>query len=60
MEFKDETIVCRFCDSAFVWDAGQQSFYHDRGLARPVRCPECRAKKRAVRILDHENAKEQR
>ena len=48
MDFSDRTLTCRECDSSFVWTAGEQQFYQEKGLANiPARCPDCRASRKA-------------
>lgn len=48
MDYQDQTLTCRDCGSPFVWTASEQKFYAEKGFANaPVRCPECRAKKKA-------------
>lgn len=48
MEFTDRTLTCRECDKSFVWTAGEQQFYQEKGLANvPARCPDCRANRKA-------------
>jgi len=50
MEFKDEVIVCKDCGQEFTFTAGEQAFYQEKGLEhKPVRCKECRDKKKAER-----------
>ncbi len=40
----DETLRCRDCGNDFVFTAGEQKFFEERGLMhKPSRCPECRA-----------------
>ena len=48
-EFTDETLVCVECGKEFVFSAGEQAFYKEKGyLNKPKRCRECRnAKKNA-------------
>jgi ssDNA-binding Zn-finger/Zn-ribbon topoisomerase 1 len=46
MEFEGKTIVCKLCGANFIWLAGEQEFYHDKGLSQPAKCPECRAELR--------------
>ena len=48
-EFKDETLVCRDCGKEFVFTAGEQQFYKEKGfMNKPKCCKECRdAKKNA-------------
>ena len=50
LSFADSTLECRECGNSFVWTAGEQSFYAEKGLLnQPARCPECRAQKRQSR-----------
>jgi CxxC-x17-CxxC domain-containing protein len=36
-------MTCRDCGQDFVWTAGEQEFYAQRGLTNePRRCPDCR------------------
>lgn len=47
MEFQDKTLTCRDCSQAFVFTAGEQGFYLEKGLMNdPQRCPSCRANRR--------------
>ena len=32
MEFQDRAILCVDCGQEFVWTAGEQLFFHDKGL----------------------------
>lgn len=48
--FEDKTLTCKDCGNEFVWTAGEQDFYQKKGFDNPpVRCPDCRAKKKADR-----------
>lgn len=48
MAFQDQTLQCRDCGKDFVWTASEQEFYQQKGFQNaPVRCPECRAAKKA-------------
>lgn len=50
MAFEDKTLICRDCSSAFVFTAGEQGFYLEKGLLNePQRCPTCRATRRRDR-----------
>ncbi len=50
MGHQDIDLQCRECSAAFVWTAGEQAFYSEKGLTnQPTRCPECRANKRRLR-----------
>jgi CxxC-x17-CxxC domain-containing protein len=51
MAFADKSLTCRECGSAFVWTAGEQEFYQQRGLAHePQRCVDCRKRAKAERV----------
>jgi len=45
----DRTLICRDCGNEFVFTAGEQSFYAERGFVPPTRCASCRANRRAER-----------
>lgn len=46
MQLSDKTLVCKDCKTSFLWTAGEQAFYRERGLMNiPARCPECRGKR---------------
>lgn len=48
MAFEDKVLKCRDCGSDFVFSAGEQEFYAEKGFENePVRCKDCRqARKR--------------
>jgi CxxC-x17-CxxC domain-containing protein len=45
----DQTLVCRDCGREFIFTAGEQVFYAERGFVPPTRCVSCRATRRAER-----------
>ena len=49
--FQDKTLVCKECGNEFVFTAGEQEFYAERGFQNePQRCKACRdARKNASR-----------
>lgn len=48
MAFQDKMLQCRDCGKEFTWTASEQEFYQQKGFQNaPVRCPECRAAKKA-------------
>ncbi len=49
--YQDKTLVCRDCGSEFVFTAGEQEFYAEKGFENePTRCKECRtARKERMR-----------
>jgi CxxC-x17-CxxC domain-containing protein len=49
MDGEDKVIECRDCGSEFVFTAGEQSFFSERGFLDPVRCPACRSQRRRER-----------
>ncbi len=45
---EDKTIVCKDCGSEFVFTAGEQEFFKQKGFENePVRCKSCRDAKKA-------------
>lgn len=50
VEFNDKTLKCQDCGVSFVFTAGEQQFFHEKGLMNePLRCPACRASRRRGR-----------
>ena len=49
--YEDKTLVCKECGNEFVFTAGEQEFYAERGFQNePQRCKSCRdARKNATR-----------
>ena len=49
--YEDKTLVCKECGKEFVFTAGEQEFYAERGFQNePQRCKACRdARKNAAR-----------
>lgn len=43
----DKTLQCRDCGNDFVFTAGEQKFFKEKGFTEPVRCPKCRRAKKA-------------
>ena len=45
-DFQDCSIQCIDCSQDFVWTAGEQLFFHDKGLKNPPkRCKSCKQAK---------------
>jgi len=43
IEFRDRAIFCVDCGQEFIWTAGEQLFFHDKGLRNePKRCKPCK------------------
>jgi CxxC-x17-CxxC domain-containing protein len=49
--YEDKTLVCKDCEQEFVYTAGEQEFYAEKGFQNePARCKECRVnRKKKVR-----------
>lgn len=48
--YQDKTLTCRDCGAEFVFTAGEQEFYAEKGFQNePTRCRECRAAHKANR-----------
>ncbi|MCL4541920.1 MAG: zinc-ribbon domain containing protein [Chloroflexi bacterium] len=48
MSYSDITLVCRDCNSRFLFTAGEQQYYATHGLThQPSRCPSCRAQRKS-------------
>jgi CxxC-x17-CxxC domain-containing protein len=48
----DQIITCADCERDFSFTVAEQLFYAERGIREPVRCPDCRAQRRAERNAD--------
>jgi len=44
---KDITLLCAECKQEFVFTAGEQDFYRQKGLSHPLYCMICRGRKTA-------------
>ena len=43
MPYAHMTLVCRQCGDNFIFTAGEQEYYSEKGLLNePTRCPRCR------------------
>lgn len=48
--YQDKNIVCKDCGNTFVFEAGEQEFYAQKGFENePTRCRECRSAKKNSR-----------
>ncbi len=49
MSYADKTMTCRDCGMDFVFTAGEQDFYAQKGFTNePTRCPSCRQTRKAA------------
>ncbi|WP_196593782.1 zinc-ribbon domain containing protein [Pectinatus sottacetonis] len=50
MDYQDKTLICKECGKEFVFTAGEQAFYAEKGFENePGRCHECRGVKKRSR-----------
>ena len=48
--YEDKTLVCKDCGAEFVFTAGEQEFYKEKGFDNePKRCKACRDRKKNER-----------
>lgn len=48
--YEDKILICRDCGSEYVFSAGEQQFYAEKGFQNePVRCKACRDSKKSSR-----------
>jgi CxxC-x17-CxxC domain-containing protein len=51
MDFEDRHLQCTTCGADFLWAAGEQQFFAERGLDHlPKRCPACKRRRHAKRV----------
>jgi CxxC-x17-CxxC domain-containing protein len=51
MNYSDMWLVCADCSRQFLWDAGEQAWFHERKLVnQPRHCKSCRNRRRDVRL----------
>ncbi len=47
MDYQDKTLKCKDCGADFIFSAGEQTFYAEKGFENePVRCPGCRSQRK--------------
>ncbi len=48
--YQDKTLVCKDCGQEFVFTAGEQEFYEEKGFQNePLRCKTCRQNNKRAR-----------
>lgn len=57
---EDKKIVCRNCGTEFIFTVGEQKFYEEKGFAEPVRCKECRNKRKAEKEQSTKKTEQQK
>ena len=57
MVLEDRTIICKDCSEPFIFSAGEQGFFLEKGLLNePQRCHDCREQRRRDRALYHKSS----
>ena len=47
--YEDKTLICKDCGNEFIFSAGEQEFYAEKGFVNePQRCKECRFARKAA------------
>ncbi|MGB9802927.1 zinc-ribbon domain containing protein [Desulfofundulus sp.] len=47
MSYEDKVLTCRDCGADFIFTAGEQAFYAEKGLMNePTRCRDCRRQRK--------------
>ena len=50
MAFEDKELVCKDCGATFIFTAGEQEFYAEKGFENePLRCRDCRSARKNSR-----------
>lgn len=49
---EDRNLTCRDCGKTFVFTAGEQAFFEEKGLSAPIRCPDCRRLRKQQRSME--------
>lgn len=51
MDYSNKWLSCADCGRQFLWDAGEQAWYHEKKLENPPRhCKRCRVHRRHLRL----------
>ena len=52
---EDRVLICRDCGKEYVFTAGEQEFYAEKGFQNePVRCKDCRQNRKTQRSSERE------
>lgn len=48
---EDKKIICKDCGKEFIFTAGEQEFFKEKGFENdPVRCPDCRRARKSEKM----------
>jgi len=60
MGFEDINLICKGCGADFLFTAGEQDFYRQKGLVnQPGRCHDCRQNRRLAAVQNNSQVIEQ-
>ena len=48
-DYEDMEIICADCEKPFIFEAGEQKFFAEKGFTLPKRCKPCRDARKAKR-----------
>jgi hypothetical protein len=51
--FQDQTLNCRDCKQPFLFEAGEQAFFAEKGFTSPTRCKPCRQARKAQKDMQN-------
>lgn len=46
----EKTLVCQDCHQEFTFTEGEQAFFQEKGFTPPVRCSDCRRRRKAEKM----------
>jgi CxxC-x17-CxxC domain-containing protein len=50
-ESQDKTLICKECNSEFIFSVSEQNFYNEKGFENlPTRCGDCRGKRKKITL----------
>lgn len=49
---EDREITCKDCGNSFIFTAGEQEFFQQKGFSEPIRCKPCRDVRKAQKSDD--------
>jgi len=56
---EDKNITCLECNEEFVFTAGEQEFYTEKGFTEPKKCKPCRDAAKAARFNNRNQNREE-
>jgi len=47
----DQILTCSDCSNTYTFTEGEQTFFKDKGFNPPTRCPDCRRRRKAEKMM---------